>query len=105
MFAHPVFSTKFTEMHETCPVCLFDFVQEPSFYFGAKYFSYAIQLVVFLAVYFALRYTINPDTWTYVAYMITSSILVLPFNYRISRAAWINLFVSYKTGGKGRGRV
>jgi uncharacterized protein (DUF983 family) len=96
MFAHPAFSTKFVEMHKTCPACGFDFIQEPSYYFGAMYFSYAIQVVVFVAVYFVLRYTIDPDTWTYVAYMITGSILILPLNYRISRAAWINLFVSYK---------
>jgi uncharacterized protein (DUF983 family) len=93
MFTHSPFSTKFMDMHKTCPACGFDFVQEPSFYFGAMYFSYAFQVVVFVAVYLALRYTINPDTWTYVIWMIIGSLLITPLNYRWSRVAWINCFV------------
>ena len=96
MFTHSPFSLKFMEMHKSCPACGFDFVQEPSFYFGAMYFSYAIQVAVFVAVYIGLRYTINPDTWTYVIWMIIGSILILPLNYRWSRVAWINLFVTSK---------
>lgn len=96
MFKYSAFSPKFAEMHATCPVCRFDLIQEPSFYFGAMYVSYAIQVVVFVAVYFALRYTIDPGTWTYVTWMIIGAIAILPVNFRISRAGWINLFVSYK---------
>ena len=94
MFKYSSLSFRFTEMHKNCPVCGFDFVQEPSFYFGAMYFSYAFQVVVFVLVYFVLRYTIDPETWTYVIWMIIGSFAILPFNYRMSRAAWLNLFVS-----------
>ncbi|HEY9048608.1 MAG TPA: DUF983 domain-containing protein [Ohtaekwangia sp.] len=97
MFTHPVWSPKFADMNKNCPVCGFDFIQEPSYYFGAMYFSYAIQVAVFVLVYFVLRYTWDPGTWTYVIYMILGSIVILPLNFRLSRAAWINLFVSYKT--------
>lgn len=96
MFTHSPFSRHFMEMNKTCPHCGFDLIQEPSFYFGAMYVSYAIQVAVFVAVYFALRFTTDPDTWTYVVYMIVGSIVILPFNFRISRVAWINMFVSYK---------
>lgn len=96
MFSHSVWSPRFADMHKTCPVCGFDFIQEPSFYFGAMYFSYAFQVVVFVAVYLILRFTTDPGTWTYVAYMILGSILILPWNFRVSRVAWINLFVSYR---------
>jgi uncharacterized protein (DUF983 family) len=96
MFKAPVWSPRFANMHAHCPVCGFDLVQEPSFYFGAMYFSYAFQVAVFVAVYLVLRFTINPDTWTYVWYMIAGSIAILPLNFRMSRAAWINLFISYK---------
>jgi uncharacterized protein (DUF983 family) len=94
MFSSPAFSPRFIRMHNNCPACGFDFVQEPSFYFGAMYFSYAFQVVVFVLVYLLLRYTIDPDTWTYVAWMIVGSVVVLPWNYRMSRAAWISLFVA-----------
>ena len=98
MFKYGVLSPKFMQMHSTCPVCGFDFIQEPSFYFGAMYFSYAIQVVVFVVVYILLRYTINPGDWTYVAWMIAASVAILPFNFRWSRLAWINLFARYKPG-------
>jgi uncharacterized protein (DUF983 family) len=95
MFKHSALSLKFAEMHKNCPVCGFDFIQEPSFYFGAMYFSYAFQVAVFVAVYFALRLTVDPDTWTYVIWMIIGAVAILPLNFRWSRAAWINLFVKY----------
>lgn len=96
MFSHSVWSPKFSAMHKRCPVCGFDFIQEPSFYFGAMYFSYAFQVAVFVLVYLVLRYTYDPDTWTYVICMIAGAVLILPVNFRMSRAAWINLFVSYQ---------
>ena len=96
MFAHSTFSTKFAEMNHHCPVCGFDLIQEPAYYFGAMYFSYAIQVVVFIAVYVLLRYSFNPDMNIYIACVILLSLLLLPWNFRVSRVAWINLFFSYK---------
>ncbi|HEY8936424.1 MAG TPA: DUF983 domain-containing protein, partial [Cyclobacteriaceae bacterium] len=63
---------------------------------GAMYFSYAFQTAICVAVCLILRFTLNPDTWTYVTWMIAGSIVILPWNYRWSRVAWINLFSSYK---------
>lgn len=96
MFVHSVFSTKFMQMHKSCPKCGFDFIQEPSFYFGAMYFSYAIQVALFVIVYLVLRFTTDPGDWTYVGWMIAVAVLVLPINFRWSRLAWINLFATYK---------
>jgi uncharacterized protein (DUF983 family) len=96
MFKYSAFSPRFAVMNKSCPGCGFDFIQEPSFYFGAMYVSYAIQVAVFIAVYLVLRYTIDPGTWTYVTWMIIGAIAILPVNFRLSRAAWINLFVSYE---------
>jgi uncharacterized protein (DUF983 family) len=98
MFKHGAFSTSFMQMHKNCPVCGFDFIQEPSFYFGAMYFSYAIQVAVFVAVYLLLRVTFNPDMWTYIIWMIVAVVAILPLNFRWSRLAWINVFASYKPG-------
>jgi uncharacterized protein (DUF983 family) len=95
MFSSSVFSTRFMAMNKNCPVCGFDFIQEPSYYFGAMYFSYAISAIIFVGVYLVLRYTIDPGVWSYVIWTIITSIIILPFNFRISRAAWINLFFSY----------
>ncbi len=95
MFMHGPFSRKFAEMHKNCPVCGFDFIQEPSFYFGAMYVSYAIQVAVIVAVYLILRYTISPSDSTYLIAVVTSLIVILPLNFRWSRVAWLNFFSRY----------
>lgn len=95
MFEHAAYSPQFTKMNSTCSHCGLDFIQEPSFYFGAMYFSYAIQLVIAVLVCIILRYMFNPDTESYVIWTIVATFLMLPFNYRVSRVLWINLFISY----------
>jgi len=97
MFRHGSFSLKFADMHKNCPVCGFDFVQEPAFYVGAMYFSYPISVAVVLVVYFLLRYTIDPGVWTHVAGMILGIVAIVPLNFRWSRLAWINLFAKFNT--------
>ena len=92
MFKHGPFSLRFADMHKNCPKCKFDFIQEPSFYFGAMYVSYAIQVAMFVMVYLVLRYTINPDTWTYVIWMVVGVVAILPLNFRWSRVAWLSMF-------------
>jgi uncharacterized protein (DUF983 family) len=96
MFKYRTLSPRFAEMNKTCPVCGLDFNPEPAYYFGAMYFSYAVQVAVFVGVYLVLRFTINPIWWTYVLWVTLVSVLVLPWNFRWSRLAWINLFVSYR---------
>ena len=100
MFASSTYCSQFMKMNKNCPHCGFVFIQEPSYYFGAMYFSYAIQLAVFVMVYFILRYTIDPDSNAYIVWTIISVVLILPLNYRISRVMWINLFVSYQASSK-----
>ena len=100
MFSSTPYGVQFMKMHKSCSHCGLDFVREPSFYFGAMYFSYAIQVAVFICVYFALRYTVDPGTWTYVIWMILVSVLIMPINYRISRVLWLNLFISYQGTSK-----
>jgi uncharacterized protein (DUF983 family) len=98
MFKYSAFSTRFTEMNKKCPVCELDFIKEPSFYFGAMYFSYAFQVAVIVAVYIALRFAIDPGSWTYVIAMMSAVVLIVPFNFRWSRVAWINVFESFGHG-------
>jgi uncharacterized protein (DUF983 family) len=96
LFKYSALSPKFMEMNKACSVCDLDFNPEPAYYFGAMYFSYAVQVAVFVGVYLGLRYTINPELWVYVLGVILVSVLVLPWNFRMSRLAWINLFYRYR---------
>ena len=96
MFTYKTFSPKFAVMNKTCPSCGLDFNPEPAYYFGAMYFSYAVQVAVFVGVYLLLRFTADPGLWDYVLWVTVGSILVLPLNFRWSRLAWINLFYKYR---------
>jgi uncharacterized protein (DUF983 family) len=96
MFAYGVLSPKFAVMNKHCQVCGLDFLPEPAYYFGAMYFSYANQVAVIVGVYLLLRFTTDPGLWTYIMWVTIASVLILPWNFRFSRLAWINLFFSYR---------
>jgi len=74
-------------MHRTCPHCGQDLIPEPGFYFGAMYFSYAINVA--LMVTFGVGYEIlfKPDQLLVTfASVFIPPILLAPWNFRISRA-------------------
>lgn len=96
MFANSAVSPKFAVMNKLCPVCGLDFNPEPAYYFGAMYFSYANQVVVVVLVYLLLRITVDPTLWQYALWVTIASVLILPWNFRMSRLAWINLFIKYR---------
>lgn len=96
MFTYAPYSPKFYVMNKECEVCGLEFNPEPAYYFGAMYFSYAVQVAVFVGVYLVLRYTIDPGLWTYALWVTVVSLVILPLNFRLSRLAWINLFHSYR---------
>ena len=93
MFSHSTYSSKFMKMKSKCSYCGLDFNQEPSFYFGAMYFSFAIQIMVFGIVYLVLRFTIDPRAWIYAIWVSTACFLIIPLNFRLSRVMWIYLFI------------
>lgn len=96
MFKYGTLHPKFFVMNKACSHCGLDFNPEPAYYFGAMYFSYAVQVGVFVGVFLVLRFTIDPPVFTYMLWTIIASIVILPINFRWSRLAWINLFFKYR---------
>ncbi len=83
-------------MHESCSVCNQPYVLEPSFYDGAMYVSYAIQVALFVTVFVAIQ-VLYPDAdiaW-YIGGVIALVIILYPIIFRLSRSVWIHFFVSY----------
>ena len=75
------------KMHRMCPQCGQDLMPEPGFYFGAMYFSYAINvaLMFFFGVGFELIF--HPENiLVTLAAVFVPTILLSPWNFRISRA-------------------
>ena len=84
-------------MPEQCDHCGLHYNPEPSFYTGAMYVSYALQVALFTTVYVALRVLFNPSVEAYIITTIAAAIVLLPVTLRLSRAIYINFFYSYKS--------
>jgi uncharacterized protein (DUF983 family) len=82
-------------MPEKCSVCGLRYEQEPSFFSGAMYVSYALQVALFTTVYVALRVLFNPEMETYMYAVIGATVVLFPVTLRLSRSIYINFFVSY----------
>jgi uncharacterized protein (DUF983 family) len=87
----------FATMHKSCPNCGMDFQQEPGFYFGATYVSYALQVVMVLVIYALLYLVMEWGIWSFVTACGVVLIGMLPLTFRTSRLIWLTMF-----GEKGR---
>lgn len=96
MFLSKPYNMKhFFEMPEKCDHCGRRFELEPSFYSGAMYVSYALQVALFTTVFVALRVLFNPGVRVYISTTIVSAMLLFPLTMRLSRVIYLNFFVKY----------
>lgn len=88
MFTHKTLNLgNMLKMHRTCPKCDQDFMPEPGFYFGAMYFSYAINVALMVTSGVAFEVLFNPDNVVYTLISVfIPPLLLAPWNFRISRA-------------------
>jgi uncharacterized protein (DUF983 family) len=96
LFTNRAYSMHFTKMPEHCDHCGLRYAQEPYFFSGAMYVSYALQVALFTTLYVALRVLFNPATEVYIASIIAAAFILLPVTLRLSRAIYINLFIAYR---------
>lgn len=98
MFTYGVFEkpTAFNEMNERCSVCDVRLQPEPGFYQGAMYVSYAISVGVLTAVGLTLWFLGIESEWTYIGAVVAVVILMVPFNYRVSRIIYLHAFGGIK---------
>ncbi len=91
------------EMNKACPVCGLNLEQEPGYYYGAMFVSYAfaiIELAIFLA---AIKlFSKGPLSIETIMIVISAVYLLLaPINFRWGRSGWIALFFKHhKNTGK-----
>ena len=98
MFTHKTLHFgKMLQMHRTCPGCGQDFMPEPGFYFGAMYFSYAINVALMVTCGVTFEVLFNPENVVYtLASVIVPPLLLAPWNFRISRAIMLYAFGGIK---------
>lgn len=78
VFTHPFYNfTKFSSVHSHCPACGTKFETEPGFFWGAMYFSYALNVGIAIITILTLFILFNdPEYWVYVT-VIVPLILIL----------------------------
>lgn len=85
----------FQKMPKTCSNCGLRYMSEPSFFDGAMYISYAMQVALIITVFVALNVLGIAKLWLIITLCVSLSLLMVPITFRLSRSAYINLFVKY----------
>ncbi len=92
---NPYNLSKMFQLHKNCSHCNLEYVNEPSFFYGALYVSYAISSGWFM-IWYALEYTLlNWETVNFAIFVMSFIVVVAPLTLRWSRLIWLNFFYTY----------
>ena len=92
---NPLHFSKILKMHEKCSHCDLTYQIEPSFFYGAMYVSYGLNVALSVAAFVITYLFIHSSLKTSFISIIVSNIVLFPFVLRWSRNIYINLFVSF----------
>jgi uncharacterized protein (DUF983 family) len=93
---NPLHFSKILKMHENCSHCGLKYQIEPSFFYGAMYVSYGLNVALGVAAFVISYLIFNSSIKTAFIAIIVSNVFLFPFVLRWSRNIYINMFVSYK---------
>lgn len=92
---NPLHLTKVLKMNENCSHCGFKYQIEPSFFYGAMYVSYGLNVAVGIAAFIVSFVFFKTSIEESFIAIVVALILLFPFVLRLSRNLYINMFVSY----------
>ena len=84
------------KMNEYCSRCGLKYQLEPSFFYGAMYVSYGLNVALGVASFIISYVLLDLDLKTSFITIITALVLLCPIVLRLSRNIYINMFVSYE---------
>ena len=87
--------TKILSMNEYCGHCGLKYQIEPSFFYGAMYVSYGLNVAVGVAAFIIANVFLSLDLVQSFIAIIGMVILAFPFVVRWARNIYINMFISY----------
>jgi len=90
--------TKVLKMNENCSHCGLKYQIEPSFFYGAMYVSYGLNVAVGIAAFIVSFVFFGASIEQSFLAIVISLIVLFPFVLRLSRNLYINMFVSYDPG-------
>jgi uncharacterized protein (DUF983 family) len=87
--------TKILKMNENCSHCGLKYQIEPSFFYGAMYVSYGLNVAIGIAAFIISYVILNTSLKVAFISIIASMVISFPIVLRLSRNIYINMFVSY----------
>ena len=92
---NPLHFKNILKMHDHCSHCHLKYQIEPSFFYGAMYVSYGLNVAIGIAIFIISFVFFGSSLKVAFISIIASFIILLPFVLRWSRNIYINMFVSY----------
>lgn len=86
--------SKIIKMKENCSHCGLKYQIEPSFFYGAMYVSYGLNVAIGI-IAFIICFQFSRNMLVNFAVILGAIILSFPLVMRLSRNIYINMFVSY----------
>jgi uncharacterized protein (DUF983 family) len=83
------------KMHERCGHCDLKYQLEPSFFYGAMYVSYAVNVAIGIAAFVISRVFFELNLKISFGIIVGSLLVLYPLVLRWSRNIYINMFISY----------
>ncbi len=83
------------KMNEKCSHCGLTYQIEPSFFYGAMYVSYGLNVAIGIAAFIVSYLFFSTSLKTAFIAIIAALIVTFPFVLRWSRNIYINMFVHY----------
>ncbi|MFV8353198.1 DUF983 domain-containing protein [Flavobacterium sp. XS2P14] len=97
---NPLHLNKILKMHDNCSNCGLKYQIEPSFFYGAMYVSYGLNVAVGIAAFIISFIIFGYSLKVAFITIIIILMLLFPFVLRWSRNIYINMFVSYDPNTK-----
>jgi uncharacterized protein (DUF983 family) len=86
---------KILSMNDYCGHCGLKYQIEPSFFYGAMYVSYGLNVAVGVAAFIISNVFFNSSLKQAFIAIIISMVVAFPYVLRLSRNIYINMFVTY----------
>lgn len=87
---------KATQTRSHCPNCNLKYMREPSFFYGAMYVGYGLNVAVAIAIYIVSTLIFSLTMKESIITISIGSFLFAPWSLRLSRIIWISIFVKYQ---------
>ncbi len=92
---NPLHFSKILKMNEKCSHCGLKYQIEPSFFYGAMYVSYGLNVALSIAAFIVSYVIFKSSIKVSFISIFVSNVVLFPFVLRWSRNIYINMFVSF----------